>query len=432
MAKGAVATARSVSLLSDAEQYIAGECLGAQRMVEGTSFVAARAAGSHLWDVDGNEYVDCVMGNGPHILGHAPEAVVRAVRRQALLGSHFVALNEPAIELARMLVDAIPCAEVVRFTHSGTEATFFALRMARAFTGRDKILKFEGGFHGHQDYTLQSFTPSRISDYPEGIPDSLGIPSAVGGTVLVAPFNNAEFAVDLIERYHEELAAVIVEPLQRVIEPAPGFLQALRDVTARFGIILIFDEIVTGFRLAWGGGQERYGVVPDIATQGKAMSGGYPIAAVCGRRDILQTSDPRRAATHEWAYFGGTFNGNPISAVAAVAALKELRKPGTYDRIRAVGRRLREGLPKLAAARSISLKTPGDDTFFLPVFTTEDIHDYAGMLRCDVDLGRRFGVELLHRGVFNTPNGKWYMSAAHTDEDVDKVLGIAEQAMAAL
>jgi glutamate-1-semialdehyde 2,1-aminomutase len=421
---------RHSRLLEEAEELLPGACVGVWRMPDGTTFIASRGLGSHIWDVAGNDYIDTVMGNGPNILGHAAPSVVQAVQRQAALGSQLVAVSEPALELARMLVDASPCAEKVRFTHSGTEATHSALRMARAFTGREKVLKFEGGFHGHHDYALQSFAPTRKSDYPHGIPDSLGIPAAVGETVLVAPFNDAAMTTDLIAKNHEDLAAVMVEPLQRVIEPAPGFLEALRDATSQYGVVLIFDEIVTGFRLGWGGAQERYGVIPDVATYGKAMTGGYTISAIAGKREILDTSDPRRAASGGWSYFGGTFNGNPISTAASVAALRELRKPGTYDRLRSTGGRLRRGLVEVAEKHSIQLQTPGDDAFFQPVFVDGEIRDYGDMLRADLELGRRFGVAMLKRGVFNVPNAKWYMSTALSEEDVDTVLGLADEVFA--
>src|SRR6266851_5310227 len=216
--------------------------------------------------------------------------------------------------------------------------------MARAATGRDRVLKFEGGWHGMHDYGLWGTVPSRPSSYPSAERDSVGIPEALRGQVLVAPFNDAERAVEIIEQHADELAAVIVEPLQRVLVPVPGFLEAIREVTARHGIVLIFDEIVTGFRIAWGGAQERYGVVPDLATYGKAMAGGFPLACIVGRSDVMQVLDSRRLPRAELAWASGTLNGNPISASAGLAALDVLSQPGIYDHLHHIGRRLRAGI----------------------------------------------------------------------------------------
>ena len=221
-------------------------------------------------------------------------------------GTTFYFLNEPEIELAGKLVEAIPCADAVHYTGSGTEATFYCLRMARAFTGRNKIMKFEGAWHGMHDYGLWGTVPSTPSPYPRALPDSIGVPAETGDIVLVAPFNDIDRAVALIEAHAHELAAVIVEPLQRVLLPEPGFLQAIRDATARHGIVLVFDEIVTGFRIAWGGAQEKYGVVPDLACYGKAVSGGFPLAAIAGRADVMGVLDaplaPARAGRVGDAY----------------------------------------------------------------------------------------------------------------------------------
>lgn len=419
------------ALLEFANKYLAGGCLGQWRMPDKVAFVAARGAGSHLWDIDGREYIDYVMGSGPLIIGHAAPSVVEAVQRQAALGSHFYALNEGAIELAKLLVEAVPCAELVRFTSTGSEATLQALRMARAFTGRDKILKFEGGFHGFHDYSLQSMAPAVLSQYPQGIPDSVGIPRSISAEVLVAPFNNVDLACSLIEKWHRDIAAVIVEPLQRVIPPKAGFLQALREVTARYGIVLIFDEIVTGFRLAWGGAQEYYGVVPDLATYGKTISGGYPLAAICGKTEVMRTSDSRRHDSGDWAWFGGTLNGNPIAATAGLATLRELRKPGVYAALHTTAQKLRDGMADLASQRSVAMQVVGEGPVFQPVFTDAVISDWGGMLTNDAALGHRFGLGLLERGLYVVPNGKFYLSTAHTADDIARTLDIADQALQA-
>jgi glutamate-1-semialdehyde 2,1-aminomutase len=274
---------RQQSLLADAGRYLAGGGLGLFVLPPERNLVVARGEGPRVWDVAGREYLDYHLSSGPALLGHAHPAIVAAVAEQLPKGTTYYFLNEPEIALAKRLVGAIPCADCVHYAGSGTEATLYALRVARAFTGRTKVLKFEGGWHGMHDYGLWGTVPTQPSDYPSAKPDSVGVPGEAGATVLVAPFNDAERAVAIIERHADDLAAVIVEPMQRVLLPEPGFLEALRDVTRRLGIVLVFDEIVTGFRIAWGGAQEKYGVLPDLACYGKAISGGFPLAAIAGR-----------------------------------------------------------------------------------------------------------------------------------------------------
>jgi glutamate-1-semialdehyde 2,1-aminomutase len=352
-----------------------------------------------------------------------------AVADQLGRGTTFYFLNEPAIRLARRLVDAIPCGEQVHFTGSGTEATFFALRAARAHTRRGKILKFEGAWHGMHDYALWGTVPAEASDYPSARPDSAGVPTELADTVLVAPFNDAERALAMVEQHGHDLAAVIVEPLQRVLRPDPGFLEALRETTARHGIVLIFDEVVTGFRIAWGGAQEAYGVVPDLAAYGKAMSGGFPMAAVVGRAEVMASLDPRRADRADLAWASGTFNGNPVSATAANAALDVLARPGTYAQLHRIGARLRRGLREAGARHGFAVQTPGEDAVFgVRFMADEHPRTWVDLLAADKELGRRWAVECIKRGVLVNPNEKFYISIAHTDADVDRSLEVADDA----
>src|SRR2546428_8841544 len=267
------------------------------------------------------------------LLGHAHPAVVGAVQRQLSRGTTYMLLNEPVIELAEELVRAVKCCEQVRFTSSGSEATFFALRVARAYRGRDKILKFEGGWHGTHDYGAMSVSTRSPKAFPAPTLDSAGVPHGLQDTVLVAPYNDLATTEALIATYHNELAAVIVEPYQRVIVPAPGFLQGLRAVTRRYGVPLVFDEIVTGFRLAYGGAQEYYGVVPDLAPFGKVLAGGFPLGAVCGPAEIMRHFDPALEGTPDYVWQAGTLNGNPIAAGAGPAALRGLREARTDQRV---------------------------------------------------------------------------------------------------
>jgi glutamate-1-semialdehyde 2,1-aminomutase len=386
-----------------------------------------------VWDVAGREYIDYHLSSGPALLGHGHPAVTDAVATQLPKGTTFFFLNEPEIQLARRLVDAIPCAEVVHYTGSGTEATFYALRIARAWTGRNKVLKFEGAWHGMHDYGLWGTVPSRPSDYPHAAPDSVGVPRETGDTVLVTPFNEAQRAVELIERHAAELAAVMVEPLQRVLLPEPGFLQAIREVTKRHGIVLIFDEIVTGFRIAWGGAQEKYGVVPDLACYGKAISGGFPLAAIAGKADIMSVLDARSRPKAEVVWATNTLNGNPVCAAAGVAALDVLSQPGVYDQLHRVGSRLRKGMVEAGERYGFAVQAPGEDAVWGIRFTPrKPLRTWMDLTTHDKDLGWRWAIELMKRGLLVNPNEKFYISIRHTDKDVERTLEIVDEAFAAL
>jgi glutamate-1-semialdehyde 2,1-aminomutase len=422
-----------VDLLERAGRYLAGGGLGLFVLPDEVNLVIAEGHGSHVTDVNGRDFIDYHLGSGPALLGHAHPDVVAAVERQLPRGSTYYFLNEPVIRLAERLVEACPCADQVQFTGSGTEATFFALRLARAATGRDKVLKFEGGWHGMNDYSLWGTVPSQPSSYPFAERDSVGIPDALQGQVLVAPFNDAERAVQIIDEHAADLAAVIVEPLERVLVPVPGFLEALREATRRHGIVLVFDEVVTGFRIAWGGAQERYGVVPDLATYGKAMSGGFPMAAIAGRSEVMSYLDARRIERSKLVWASGTLNGNPISATAGNAALDVLSRPGAYDRLHQVGGRLRREIKAIGARYGFAAQTPGEDAVFGVRFTDrEDLRNWADLLTADKDLGLRWSLELIKRGILVNPNEKFYISTQHSDADVDRTLEAIEAAFKAL
>lgn len=419
--------------LAKAEQYFAGGTLGAFHLPADVAMVFARGEGSKLVDVDGKEYVDFLMGSGPMILGHCHPAVVAAVQEQTLKGTTFLTLNPPIIELAERIVEAAPCGEKIRFVTTGSEAVSYAVRMARAFTGRSKILRFEGGWHGVSDALLFGARPPQLSDYPHATPDSAGLPTAYGRDVLVSPFNGGSEALEIIEAYHEELAAVVVEPLQRCILPRPGFFELLREATRKYGIILLFDEVVTGFRMAWGGAQERYGVVPDLATYGKTISGGYPSAAICGRADLIETANPRRKpypADPQSIIASGTFNGNPLSAAAGLATLNELAKPGTYERLFALGDRITREIEAMGREFSIPLQVGGEGPVLQVLFTQADtILNYESMLYADRAKAYTFGVEMIRRGFFISPFEKIYLCTAHTDEDIDRMLDAARDVL---
>jgi glutamate-1-semialdehyde 2,1-aminomutase len=373
-----------------------------------------------------------MLGSGPLLLGHGRPEVVEAVQREAALGSTYFALNEPAIRLAETIVGAVPCGEAIRFQTTGSEATFAAVRLARAFTGRDRVLKFEGGWHGGHDLGQLSGAPADPPPFPDAAPDCDGIPTSARHDVLVAPFNDLESTAGIIERHRRDLAAVIVEPLQRAIVPQAGFLEGLRDITQKLGIVLVFDEIVTGFRLAWGGAQERYGVVPDLACYGKVIGGGYPVSAVVGRRELLQLADPRQKGRGHYCFLSGTLTANPVACAAGLAALGVLRQAGVYERLHHLGRRLAEGLRQGGADASTPLQVLGDGPV-LQVFFTDDkpLRNHRDLLRADRRKAVSFGHELIRRGVYCTPGGKLYLSLAHTDQDINRTIEIAAAALRA-
>jgi glutamate-1-semialdehyde 2,1-aminomutase len=419
------------ALLAKAARYLPGGNLGNLSLQDDLDFLVKEGRGSHIWDVSGNEYVDWLMGSGPMILGHAHPAVVEAVMKAVEQGSTFFATNEKAVLLAEELVEAIPCAEQVRFTTSGTDACFQAMRAARSYRKREKVLKFEGGFHGTSDYAMMSVTPSAGEEFPQALPSSGGIPKAVQELMLIAPFNDLDTTSAIIEAHHDELAAVIVEPLQRMLAPQPGFLQGLRQVTARHDIPLIFDEVVTGFRLAYGGAQEHYGVIPDLCSVGKIMGGGYPLAAVVGRGDILSVYDRSIAAADSYVNQIGTLNGNPIACAAGLATLAELRKPGAYEGLRAAGAQLRRALANICAENGIAVQVCGDDSVFDVYFTDQPVVNYRDGLAADTGMMTRFNSGLLERGILKGAP-KFYPSAVHTGEDVDKTIAAFREVISAL
>jgi glutamate-1-semialdehyde 2,1-aminomutase len=399
----------------------------ARRVLPGGSFgnlssdiVIAEGRAGRVWDVSGNEYVDFLLGSGPMFIGHSHPDVVAAVQAQIPRGVTFFANSEPGIRLAAAIVDAVPCAEKVRFTSTGTEADVYAMRVARAFRGRDKVMKFEGGFHGMSEYSLQSLAPKRPGNFPQAVPDGPGIPRSVSGDMLIAPFNNADLAASLIREHRDELAAVIVEPFQRLLKPRPGFLEALREVTAQYGIPLIFDEIVTGFRFAYGGAQEYYGVIPDICTLGKIVAGGFPLAVVCGRADIMRHFDRGEVGDNVLPQIG-TLSGNPVASVAGLMTLEVLREAGTYDRVFATGRRLMQGLAEMIRERGLPAQVIGEPVLFDIIFAEGEVFDYRSGLQQDADALRRFNLALRKQGVLKG-DSKFYVSTVHDTDDVKHTL----------
>ncbi|MCK6450324.1 MAG: aminotransferase class III-fold pyridoxal phosphate-dependent enzyme [Alphaproteobacteria bacterium] len=408
----------------------------ARRVLPGGTFgnmpaevVIREGKGGRVWDEGGREYVDFLLGSGPMFVGHAHPEVTAAVEEQLPLGTTFFANNRHGIALAEAIVAAVPCAEQVRFVCSGTEADLYAMRAARAFRKRDKILKFEGGYHGMSDYALMSLAPRKPGNFPRPIPDSAGIPKSVQDEMVISAFNDADMTEGLIKEYKDELAGVIVEPFQRLIPPKPGFLQALRRMTAEHGIPLIFDEVVTGFRFAYGGAQEYYGVTPDLCTLGKIIGGGYALAAVAGRADIMAHFDRQAVEDEDFLMQIGTLSGNPVAAVAGLATLEVLKRPGAYEKVFATGRALMKGLSDLVKRAGLKAQVIGEPPLFDIYFTAEPIRDYRDTLKADKTMAAKFNQLIRAKGLLKGET-KYYVSLAHDQADIDHTIAAWAEAIA--
>lgn len=380
------------------------------------SVFIARGKGSRVWDEDGREFIDYLIGSGPMLLGHGHPEVLEAVEKQLKNGLTFFANNSAAIELAEEIIRAVPCAEQLRYVSSGGEADMYAMRLARAFTGRKKIIKFEGGYHGMSAEAQMSLAPSRLVNFPQAVPDSAGIPDAVRDDMLIAPFNDLAFVSGLMDEYKDQISGVIVEPLQRLIPPAPGFLEGLRELCTRHGIVLIFDEVVTGFRFDYGGAQALYGVTPDVCTLGKIIGGGFPLAAVTGKAEIMAHFDKSKVGVDGFLMQLGTLSGNPVAAVAGLKTLEILRRGGQYERLRGYGRRLMQLLTDALSRQEIPHRIVGDPTLFDVVFTDQNVRDYRHVFAADKNRTALFNKVLRTHGLLKSP-GKLYAHLALTEAD---------------
>ena len=417
---------REEELLAKAAQYLPGSSTGNTNYPDELKFLVREGKGGRVWDVSGNEYIDWLMGSGPMILGHAHPAVTEAVLQAVGRGSTFFTTNEQAVMLAEELVQAVPCAEQVRFTTSGTDACFQAMRVARAFTGKEKVLKFEGGFHGTSDYAMMSVIASAATEFPQAEANSGGIPRAISELMLISQFNDLDTTAAIIDAHKDEIAAVIVEPLQRTLAPNPGFLAGLRKLTADAGLLLIFDEVVTGFRLAYGGAQEFYGVTPDLCSVGKIMGGGYPLAATMGRADVMSVYDRAAVSSDDYVDQIGTLNGNPIACAAGLATLSELRKDGVYDRLRDVGGRLRGALTQACQAEGFEVQSVGEDAVFDIYFADHSVQNYRDGLTADAATLGKLNAGLLEKRIIKSWPQKFYPSIVHTDDDVNQTIAAIE------
>lgn len=375
--------------------------------------------GSRVHDEDGKEYIDYLIGSGPMLLGHGHPEVIDTIQSQIGKGLTFFTNNAAGIELAEEICSAMACADQVRYVTSGGEADMYAMRLARAYTGREKIMKFEGGYHGMCAEAQMSLAPAKPANFPLAVPDSAGIPESVRDNMLIAPFNDIDTVRALLDEYEKEVAAIIVEPLQRIIAPLPGFLQALREECTKRSIVLIFDEIVTGFRLAYGGAQEAYGVTPDVCTLGKIIGGGFPLAAIAGRQDIMKHFDKSTVGADAWLMQLGTLSGNPIAAVAGLKTMEILRRKGTYEKLHATGEKLQSLFSQALREQGHDHQILGHSSLFDIVFTENEVHNYRSWLAVDHEKNERFNHTLREHGILKSP-GKCYPCLALTEEDLEQ------------
>ena len=398
----------------------------AYRAVGGDPPVLSRALGATVWDVDDNAYLDYVGSWGPMILGHAHPKVVEAVRERALSGLSFGAPTELEADLAEVIVARVPSLSMVRLVNSGTEATMSALRLARAFTGRDRVVKFEGCYHGHGDpFLIQAGSGAATL----GVPDSPGVPAAVVRDTLSAPYNDLERLADLFRTQGDAIAAVIVEPVagnMGLVPPSPGFLEGLRKLTGDHGALLIFDEVMTGFRLAPGGAQELYDIDPDLTTMGKIVGGGMPIGAYGGRREIMEQVSPAGPM-----YQAGTLSGNPIAVAAGLTTLRLLESDPPYARLEQLGARLEAGTRAMIQRQSLPLCFQRVGSMYCLYFTPGPVRNYAEAKGADTEGFAAFFRGMLERGIYQAPSQfeTGFLCAAHTEADIDRTLAAAEEVL---
>ena len=396
-------------------------------------FLFSHGSGAYLHTTGGRRLLDVMLGHGSLLLGHSHPAVVEAVKRQVELGNTFTHVTRPAIRLAEMIVEHVPCAGSVRFVNSGTEAVMLALRIVRAHTGRDKVLKFEGAYHGFADGLLFSTNygqPDRWANHPQPDPDTPGIPTSHARDILIAPWNDIDTTRRIVSDHLDDLAGIVVEPVMRGLSSRPGFLEELKELATGVSVPLIFDEVGTGFRLALGGAQEYYGVTPDLATFGKGLGSGYPIGAVAGSDELMRYLDPA-SPDDERVFSLGSFHGNAVSAAAAVATIERLREPGTYEHLGSYGDRLRDGLDGLFRRFDLAVWMTGEANIVEWLFTTGPVSDYRSSLATNRALKDRIGAEMRNHGIFGG-GGRLNSSTEHGEIELTLTLEAMEATLTAL
>ena len=410
-------------LFAIADRALPGSGLGSYSLAEEIRLIYSHGKGSRMWDVDGNEYIDYVGGAGALILGHSHPTVVAAAQAQFERGAHmFGSLNDVAVHLAERLVNDIPCAEKIAYATTGSEATAYAMRLARAFTGRDKILKFEGAYHGNHDYAIVSTFPRETGNYPQGSPDSCGQPDATVSTMLVCPYNDLDTLRKIVIEHHADIAAIFAEPVQRIIPSEPDFLHGIRKLCDEYDILFVLDEVVTGFRLGYGGAQQWYDVKPDLSTHGKVVGGGGPLSCIAGRADIISQSDPKLKGQPGYAYFNGTLHGNPVAAAATMAMLDELGKAGVYERLNEYADDLCTESQKVLDQHNIPAIAEHTGSLWQILFMEQTPRNQADILASDQDAMRKLDTLLMKQGQYVLPGVRRFVSTVHTGQDLEDSL----------
>lgn len=425
-------TTKSEEIFTAAQKLMPGGVsspVRAFKSVGGQPIVFDRVRGAYIWDVDGNKYIDYVGTWGPAICGHAHPDVIEALHQALEKGTSFGAPSALENILAEMVIEAVPSVEIVRFVNSGTEACMSVLRLMRAFTGRDKIIKFEGCYHGHADMFLVK-AGSGVATL--GLPDSPGVPKSATNNTLTAPYNDLEAVKALFTENPDQIAGVILEPVvgnSGFIPPDAGFLEGLREITHEYGALLVFDEVMTGFRIAYGGAQERFGITPDLTTLGKVIGGGLPVGAYGGREDIMSLVAPAGPM-----YQAGTLSGNPLAMTAGIKTLELLQKSGTYEQLDRITKKLTEGLLNVAKETGHEVYGGQISGMFGMFFTAGPVHNYDDAKKSNLNKFARFHRGMLERGIYLAPSQfeAGFTSLAHTEEDIDQTIAAAKEVLSDL